>query len=78
MAKMHLTPNLGIGGGYIHENYGSGFVPRSSNRTTSVPHAIQLFRRECLEQIGGYTPLPYGGPDWHAEVGARMNGWHVE
>ena len=37
--------------------------------------ACQLFRRECFEQIGGYTPIKGGGIDWIAVKTARMNGW---
>jgi hypothetical protein len=37
-----------------------------------------MFRRECFESVGGYLALPYGGPDWHALVVARMRGWGVK
>jgi hypothetical protein len=36
-----------------------------------------MFRRECFDAIGGYVPLRYGGPDWYAEISARMKGWRV-
>ena len=78
IAKFHASPDLGIAGGFLYEGEGKTFGPRKSNRTSSVPHGIQLFRRQCLECLGGYSALPYGGPDWHAEVCARMNGWHVQ
>jgi len=67
--------NLGLAGGYICEEQDGEFKPRRLNEANSVPHAVQLFRRECFDAFGGYLPLPYGGPDWHAEVTARMNGW---
>jgi len=35
----------------------------------------QLFRRECYEAIGGYTPVKGGGIDHIAVVSARMKGW---
>jgi biofilm PGA synthesis N-glycosyltransferase PgaC len=41
----------------------------------SVAGAVQLFRRACFEQIGGYLMLPLGGIDAAAEIIARMNGW---
>lgn len=47
-------------------------------RFTSVEHvsgACQLFRRECFESIGGYTPLKAGGVDLAAVLTARMMGW---
>lgn len=72
-------PNLGLAGGYICEEKNGHFQPRYANSTRSVAHAVQLFRRECLDGIGrGYTPLPYGGPDWYAEIRALMCGWRVE
>ena len=74
-ARQH---DLGLAGGYILEDYGSGFTCRKGNTLRSVPHGVQFFRRKCLEDIGGkYLPLPYGGPDTHAEVCARMRGWRV-
>ena len=35
----------------------------------------QLFRRRCLEEIGGYIPNKAGGNDWIAVTTARMMGW---
>lgn len=77
--KFRDDPKLGLGGGTIYERSGNGdFKERRGNNVTSVAHACQLFRRECFEQMGGvYFPLPYGGPDTHAEIVARMNGWRV-
>lgn len=69
---------LGLAGGDIHEKNKGQFKARARNRPTSVAHAIQLFRRECFEDIGGYIPLKYGGPDWYAEVMARKKMWHVQ
>lgn len=68
---------LGVAGGYVCEKVKGEFQSRKYNRPHQVPHAIQLFRRACFEEIGGYIALPYGGPDWVAEVTARMNGWEV-
>ncbi len=77
MERFQANPRLGLAGGWIQEKKGNLFSDRLSNSKNSVPHAVQLFRRECFSQIGGYTPLPYGGPDWYAEILARMNGWEV-
>jgi len=75
----HRDPELGLSGGYIQEQVGSVFLPRKGNTPTSVPHAVQCFRRESLEVLGGsYIPFPYGGPDWYAEVYLRMKGWRVQ
>ncbi|MGA7848996.1 MAG: glycosyltransferase [Terriglobales bacterium] len=76
--KFEADPNLGLAGGWLYEDDGSEFRPRKGNRSTNVPHGIQLFRRACFQAIGGYVPLRYGAPDWCAEISARMNGWRVE
>jgi 2-polyprenyl-3-methyl-5-hydroxy-6-metoxy-1,4-benzoquinol methylase len=76
--EFQLNQKLGLAGGFIYERYNGKFENRPFNTITSVPHAIQLFRRQCYESIGGYIPLKYGGPDWCAEVMARMKGWQVE
>lgn len=78
LAKFDEDPQLGLAGGFICEEEKGEFKPRRTNSVRSVAHAVQMFRRRCFESIGGYVPLPYGGPDWHAEVMARMHGWHVE
>jgi glycosyltransferase involved in cell wall biosynthesis len=49
-------------------------------RFTSPEHVsgpIQLFRRRCLEEIGGYVPIAGGGVDLAAVVTARMRGWRT-
>ena len=76
--KFESTPSLGLAGGWLYENDGVKLSPRRGNRTTSVPHGVQCFRRECFQAIGGYVPLRYGAPDWCSEISARMNGWRVE
>ena len=47
-------------------------------RFVSIEHvsgACQLFRRECFDEIGGYTPIKGGGIDHIAVISARMKGW---
>jgi len=77
LAKFRENPKLGLAGGFVHEKMKDEFRSRKFNSRNSVPHAVQFFRRKCYEDVGGYIPLKYGGPDWHAEVTARMNGWEV-
>jgi glycosyltransferase involved in cell wall biosynthesis len=77
LERFEQDPRLGIAGGYIFERRNGIFETRPMNSENSVAHAVQMFRRECFESIGGYTALPYGGPDWYIQVQARMQGWHV-
>jgi len=79
LEKFRQNPQLGLGGGAIYERSGDGrFVERPGNSLSSVAHGCQLFRRECFRAMGAaYLPLPYGGPDTHAEIMARMNRWQV-
>ena len=75
----HFSANarLGVSGGIIHELIDRTFVPQRIN-LNSVAGAVQMFRRDCYEQIGGYVPLRFGGIDSAAEITARMHGWQVQ
>ena len=69
--------NLGIAGGRVYENIDNTIHKRKSS-VTSVAGAVQLFRRACFEQVGGYIPLKNGGIDTAAEIIARSKGWEVK
>ena len=48
-------------------------------RRNALSLGLMLELTACLEEIGGeYVPQPYGGPDWHAEIKARMHRWTVQ
>ena len=78
LGEFERDPGLGLAGGYIYERRHGGFCARANNSIRSVAGAVQLFRRECYESVGGILPLKYGGEDWCAEVMARMKGWRVK
>ncbi len=67
---------LGIAGGIIQEFVNGSYITQKIS-LNSVAGAVQLFRRECYESIGGYFPLEYGGIDTAAEIMARSKGFHV-
>jgi len=67
---------LGIAGGIIQELINNKYICQNIS-LNSVAGAVQLFRKECYEKIGGYIPMEYGGEDAAAEILARMNGWEV-
>jgi len=77
IGKFDENPRLGIAGGFIYERVRDTFRSRPSNSVASVAGAIQLFRRECYETIGGHVPISYGGEDWLCEILARKQGWTV-
>ena len=67
------NPGLGVAGTPFVED-GRHYDYRYTN-IEHVSGACQLFRKECFEQIGGYTPIEGGGIDWLAVTTARMKGW---
>lgn len=74
LAKLAEDPQLGVvGTPYVDttsEVYDFRFVSRNH-----VSGACQLFRRECLEEIGGYVAARGGAIDSIAVITARMKGW---
>lgn len=74
---MENHPDLGIAGGILSDLWKGRFIRQITATRWSVSGPIQLFRRPCWEQIGGYMNIR-GGIDAAAEVMARMNGWRVE
>lgn len=77
LRKFEQNQKLGIAGGVIFEKIDGKYI-RGFSSTWSVSGAIQLFNRQCYEDIGGYIPLDRGGMDEAAEVMARMHGWQVQ
>lgn len=69
------NPKLGIAGGRLFEPRNGRFLPRYLSEDRYVPGAVQFFRRECFQQVGGYIPSRWGGEDTIAVVAARMKGW---
>lgn len=76
LAKFAADPALGISGGIVYTKYTSKYTTYDYT-LDSVGGKVQLFRRQCFENIGGYRPLKYGGIDATAEIMARMQGWTV-
>lgn len=76
LREFYRDSNLGVAGGMVSTCIGGKFVSQEV-ALDSVAGAVQLFRRECFEQVGGYLALPQGGIDAAAEIMARMKGWTV-
>jgi len=75
MKRFAENPRLGVGGAPFTE--GNGTYDFRFSSVEHVSGACQMFRRECFEQIGGYTPIKGGGIDVVAVLTARMKGWQT-
>jgi glycosyltransferase involved in cell wall biosynthesis len=78
LKKFHEDKKLGVGGGRVLELKKGVYKAPFGSKGRSVPGAIQLFRRKCYDDIGGYIPLTLGGEDGVAETMARIHNWNVE
>jgi poly-beta-1,6-N-acetyl-D-glucosamine synthase len=74
--KFNNLQRLGVAGTPMREsNYDA--VNDSFYNENDVFGACQLFRRGCFEEVGGYTPIEWGGIDWIAVRTARLKGWET-
>lgn len=76
LSRFDRDPTLGIAGGMICSCIDGAFIAQNV-APDSVAGAVQLFRRECFADVGGYLPLKQGGIDAAAEIIARQKGWTV-
>ncbi|MCU7495170.1 MAG: glycosyltransferase family 2 protein [Ignavibacteria bacterium] len=77
ISEFDKDPDLGLAGGQIFDLY-DGKMHKGINSGNSVGNAIQFFRRECFDRLGGLTPIANGGEDGVAEISVRMHGWQVK
>ncbi len=76
MDRFREDPDLGVAGTTFREpGYNSAYD--SFEGQNYVSGQCQIFRRECWEAIGGYSPSKAGGIDWMAVTTARMVGWRT-
>jgi hypothetical protein len=75
LARFAENPKLGLGGTPFKEE-GLEYDFRFSS-VDHVSGAMQLFRRECFQQIGGYVPVKGGGIDVIAVWATRARGWQT-
>jgi glycosyltransferase involved in cell wall biosynthesis len=74
LSKIADDLRIGVAGTPFKE----GSQQQYDYRFTSSDHVsgqIQIFRRQCFEEIGGYVPIKTGGIDLVAVISARMKGW---
>jgi len=75
LEKFRQDPRLGVAGTVFSEEGGYSSGRDSFEGQNHVSGQCQMFRRECLDQIGGYVANKAGGIDWIAVTTARMIGW---
>ena len=74
LAQLRQDAALGLVGTPFQE----AGKPMYDYRVMNIEHvsgACQVFRRECFEEIGGYTPVKGGGIDLLAVLKSRKYGW---
>jgi GT2 family glycosyltransferase len=76
MEEFDKNPEFGILSGIYIDKIGNRFRKVFIDKR-HTPGAIQMFRRKCYDEIGGYIPQKYGGDDTCAEIMARMKGWQT-
>jgi poly-beta-1,6-N-acetyl-D-glucosamine synthase len=75
IGRFEANPRLGLAGGVVLDP-GSPRHRLPRNRI-DVPGAVQMFRRECFERLGGLMPIPEGGWDCLTCAMARMHGFET-
>jgi poly-beta-1,6-N-acetyl-D-glucosamine synthase len=75
--KFMINGKLGLAGGLVEDCVGGRRIsnPQSLN---DVAGAVQFFRRECFDSLGGLIAIPEGGWDAITCLQARMNGFSTE
>ena len=73
--RFEADPTLGLAGGVVID---CG-TPRNRfpRNRIDVPGAVQLFRRDCFERLGGLVAIPEGGWDSLTCAMARMSGFET-
>jgi glycosyltransferase involved in cell wall biosynthesis len=75
MQKFSADSKLGVAGTPFTQDGGYDSTRDSFEGENYVAGPIQLFRRDCFREIGGYFANPAGGVDWIAVMDARLKGW---
>ena len=75
LTRFAASPRLGMAGGVVID-VGRPKHVLPKNRL-EIPGAVQFFRRECFESLGGLVAIPEGGWDCLTSVMARMNGYET-
>lgn len=77
MGRFQEDQRLGVAGTPFTEDGGYDTAHDSFEGGAYVAGGVQLFRRRCFEEVGGYVHHAAGGVDWIAVMTAKMKGWKV-
>jgi poly-beta-1,6-N-acetyl-D-glucosamine synthase len=75
LRRFAVEPQLGLAGGVVID-IGTPRDRLPRNRR-DVPGAVQFFRRDCFESLGGLIAIPEGGWDALTCAVARMRGYET-
>lgn len=75
--RFERNKKLGLAGGLALDVIDGKHV-KQAQYLKDVAGAVQLFRRECFEALGGLIAIPEGGWDAITCIGARMNGYETQ
>ena len=77
LQEFRRNPRLGMASGCLYERWRSNWECRQSNSDDAVTGGTAMFRRTAFDEIGGYTPLYYGGSDTLAQFELERAGWEI-
>ena len=77
LREFHQNPELGMVSGFLYERQRGLWECRQGNSKDSISGGTAMFRRAAFEQMGGYTPLFYGGSDSLAQFEVERVGWEI-
>jgi glycosyltransferase involved in cell wall biosynthesis len=78
MQKFSADPRLGVAGTPFTESGDYDSQRDSFEGENFVAGPVQIFRRNCFREIGGYAASPAGGVDWIAVMTAQLKGWKTK
>ena len=77
LAEFSADKNLGIAGGLVVDYDRAGTMMKVQS-LRDVAGAVQFFRRDCFDCLGGLVTLPEGGWDAITCLQARMHGFRTQ
>jgi poly-beta-1,6-N-acetyl-D-glucosamine synthase len=77
LGEFQRNSRLGMASGFVYERPRGVWESRQDNSEDSTAASV-VFRRTCFDEIGGYTPLYYGGSDTLIQLDAKLANWEIQ